>query len=80
MFFTSQTALRAVQQRCAVLELPLPTVFDGVKIAAVGPATAEAVNRRRVARQFYFQNSQWRGSRGRTRIRSAGEANISAAQ
>src|SRR5258708_7563341 len=43
MFFTSQNALRAVQQRCAMLELSLPTVFDGVKIAAVGPATAEAV-------------------------------------
>src|SRR5258708_21103637 len=26
-----------------MLELSLPTVFDGVKIAAVGPATAEAV-------------------------------------
>jgi len=43
VFFTSQNALRAVQQRCAILELSLPTVFDGVKIAAVGPATAEAV-------------------------------------
>jgi uroporphyrinogen-III synthase len=32
-----------VQQRCAELELPLEKAFAGVKIAAVGPATAEAV-------------------------------------
>src|SRR5260370_42412246 len=43
VFFTSQNALRAVQRRCAILELSLATVFDGVKIAAVGPPTAEAV-------------------------------------
>jgi uroporphyrinogen-III synthase len=43
VFFTSQNALRAVQQRCATLDLPLTKVFSGVKIAAVGPATAEAV-------------------------------------
>jgi uroporphyrinogen-III synthase len=43
VFFTSQNALRAVQQRCADLDLPLAQVFAGVKIAAVGPATAEAV-------------------------------------
>jgi uroporphyrinogen-III synthase len=43
VFFTSQNAVRAVRQRCEVLELPLARVFDGVKIAAVGPTTAEAV-------------------------------------
>jgi uroporphyrinogen-III synthase len=43
VFFTSQNALRAVQQRCAALDLPLAQVFAGVKIAAVGPATAEVV-------------------------------------
>jgi uroporphyrinogen-III synthase len=43
VFFTSQNALRAVQQRCASLELSLQQVFAEVKIAAVGPATAEAV-------------------------------------
>jgi uroporphyrinogen-III synthase len=43
VFFTSQNALRAVQQRCVALDLPLAQVFAGVKIAAVGPATAEAV-------------------------------------
>jgi uroporphyrinogen-III synthase len=43
VFFTSQNALRAVQQRCVALNLPLAQVFAGVKIAAVGPATAEAM-------------------------------------
>jgi uroporphyrinogen-III synthase len=43
VFFTSQNALRAVQQRCAAMGLSLARVFSGVKIAAVGPATAEAV-------------------------------------
>ncbi|HXH66449.1 MAG TPA: uroporphyrinogen-III synthase [Candidatus Limnocylindrales bacterium] len=43
VFFTSQNALRAVQQRCAAMDLPVAKVFSGVKIAAVGPATAEAV-------------------------------------
>jgi uroporphyrinogen-III synthase len=43
VFFTSQNALRAVQQRCAALQLPLTRAFAGVKIAAVGPSTAEAV-------------------------------------
>jgi uroporphyrinogen III methyltransferase/synthase len=42
VFFTSQNALRAVQQRCAAMDLPVAKVFSGVKIAAVGPATAEA--------------------------------------
>jgi uroporphyrinogen-III synthase len=43
VFFTSQNALRAVQERCAALELPLLKIFQGVKIAAVGHATADAV-------------------------------------
>lgn len=43
VFFTSQNALRAVQQRSAALELSLSRMFQDVKIAAVGPATAEAV-------------------------------------
>ena len=43
VFFTSQNASHAVQQRCAALDLSLERVFAGVKIAAVGPATAEAV-------------------------------------
>ena len=43
VFFTSQNAVRAVQQRCSNLELPLAKVFEGLKIAAVGPATAGAV-------------------------------------
>jgi uroporphyrinogen-III synthase len=43
MFFTSQNALRAVQQRCVGLGLPLNQVFAGVKIGGVGPATVDAV-------------------------------------
>jgi uroporphyrinogen-III synthase len=43
VFFTSQNALRAVQQRCAALKLALQKVFAEVKIAAVGPATAQAL-------------------------------------
>ena len=42
VFFTSQNALRAVQQRCVALKLSLSIIFKDVKIAAVGPATAEA--------------------------------------
>ena len=42
VFFTSQNALRALQERCALLRHGLTEVFAGVKIAAVGPATAEA--------------------------------------
>ena len=43
VFFTSQNALRAMQQRCAALKLPLQQAFAEVKIAAVGPATAQAL-------------------------------------
>jgi len=43
VFFTSQNALRAVQQRCVALELSLSKILRDVKIAAVGPATAEAI-------------------------------------
>ena len=43
LFLTSQNALRVLQERCASLGRPLEEVFAGVKIAAVGPATADAV-------------------------------------
>ncbi|MGB2628595.1 MAG: uroporphyrinogen-III synthase [Candidatus Acidiferrum sp.] len=42
IFLTSQNALRALQDRCAFLGLSLPELTAGVRIAAVGPATAEA--------------------------------------
>ena len=42
MFLTSQNALRAMQERCAQIELSLVEATEGVCIAAVGPATAEA--------------------------------------
>lgn len=43
VFLTSQNALRALQERCAFLQLDMQKEFSGVKVAAVGPATAEAV-------------------------------------
>jgi uroporphyrinogen-III synthase len=42
VLLTSQNAARAVQERCAVLALPTAKIFSGAKIAAVGPASAEA--------------------------------------
>jgi uroporphyrinogen-III synthase len=42
VFLTSQNALRALQQRCAHLNLSLAKATAGGQIAAVGPATAEA--------------------------------------
>jgi len=43
VFVTSQNALRALRERCGLLKFNLPETFSGVKIAAVGPATSEAV-------------------------------------
>jgi len=43
VFFTSQNAVRALQERCAVHGRPLGQVLGHVKIAAVGPVTAEAL-------------------------------------
>lgn len=42
VFLTSQNALRAMQARCPLIGLQLEKAVVGVKIAAVGPATAEA--------------------------------------
>jgi uroporphyrinogen III methyltransferase/synthase len=42
MFLTSQNALRALQERSQLLKLDLAKRAAGVRIAAVGPATAEA--------------------------------------
>ena len=41
-FLTSQNALRALQDRCASFVIALAKLIAGVRIAAVGPATAEA--------------------------------------
>ena len=43
VFFTSQNALRAVQGRCATLGLALSQILKDAAIAAVGPATADAI-------------------------------------
>lgn len=43
VFFTSQNALRAVQERCAALGLSLSQNLKDAMVAAVGPATADAI-------------------------------------
>lgn len=43
VFLTSQNALRALQERCQLLKVNLTAELSAAKIAAVGPATAEAV-------------------------------------
>ena len=42
ILLTSQNALRALQERCHLLKLSLAQITVGVRVAAVGPATAEA--------------------------------------
>jgi uroporphyrinogen III methyltransferase / synthase len=42
MLLTSQNALRALQERCGVLGIGLATAMGGIRIAAVGPTTADA--------------------------------------
>jgi uroporphyrinogen-III synthase len=42
VFLTSQNAIRALRERCDVLKMKLHEAFDNVRVAAVGPATAEA--------------------------------------
>ncbi|HXX99759.1 MAG TPA: uroporphyrinogen-III synthase [Candidatus Limnocylindrales bacterium] len=41
IFFTSQNAIRALQERCQLLRVDLARATRGTNIAAVGPATAE---------------------------------------
>ena len=43
VFLTSQNALRALEERCQFLNVSLAEALEGVGIAAVGPATADAV-------------------------------------
>jgi uroporphyrinogen-III synthase len=43
IFLTSQNALRALVGRCEFLQLSLKDLATGVQIAAVGPATADAI-------------------------------------
>ncbi|MGB2635888.1 MAG: uroporphyrinogen-III synthase, partial [Candidatus Acidiferrum sp.] len=42
MLLTSQNAVRALQERCDALGISLAKAMEGIRIAAVGPATAEA--------------------------------------
>ena len=43
VFVTSQNALRALLERCQVLHLDLKTAMGHARVAAVGPATAQAL-------------------------------------
>jgi len=43
IFVTSQNALRALQERCLALGLDLKTAINNARVAAVGPATAQAL-------------------------------------
>ena len=43
VFVTSQNALRALQERCEAIRVTLRAVMGQVRVAAVGPATAEAL-------------------------------------
>src|SRR5208282_5146775 len=45
IFLTSQNAVRALQERSQLLNLNLAKAAAGVRVAAVGPATAEAAER-----------------------------------
>jgi uroporphyrinogen-III synthase len=45
IFLTSQNALRAILEQCAPLRLDPREAFSGVRIATVGPTTAEAVEK-----------------------------------
>ena len=42
VLLTSQNAARTLQERCATLALSIVEIFAGAKVAAVGPASAEA--------------------------------------
>jgi uroporphyrinogen-III synthase len=42
VFLTSQNSIRALRERCDLLRMNLREAFDNVRVAAVGPATAEA--------------------------------------
>ena len=43
VFVTSQNALRALQERCQAIHADISATMGGVRVAAVGPATAEAL-------------------------------------
>ena len=47
-FVTSQNALRALQERCQALKLDLRKAIGKGRVAAVGPATAEALKSARI--------------------------------
>jgi uroporphyrinogen-III synthase len=58
VFLTSQNALRAMLDRSALLSLPLTELIADVRIAAVGPATADAVERAGLEITYVAQKHQ----------------------
>jgi uroporphyrinogen-III synthase len=58
VLLTSQNALRALQQRCAVHTDSLRKVLEGVHIAAVGPATADCAQNAGLAVNYVAERHQ----------------------
>jgi uroporphyrinogen-III synthase len=52
MLLTSQNALRALQERGEMLQIQLTDAFRGVRVAAVGPATANATRNAGLAVEY----------------------------
>jgi uroporphyrinogen III methyltransferase/synthase len=58
LMLTSQNALRALQERCSMRGESLEKVMQGVRIAAVGPATAESARNAGLAVTFVAEKHQ----------------------
>lgn len=58
LFLTSQNALRALQERSESLEISLPNALRHIRIAAVGPATAEAAARASLKLEYVADKHQ----------------------
>ena len=59
LLLTSQNAVRALQERCVALDLGIARIFQGVKIATVGPASAETA--RAVELNVIYVASKYQG-------------------
>jgi uroporphyrinogen-III synthase len=59
LLLTSQNAVRALQERCVALDLGIAGIFESVKIAAVGPASAEAA--RELGLKVIYVASKYQG-------------------
>jgi uroporphyrinogen III methyltransferase / synthase len=59
LLLTSQNAVRALQERCVALDLGIAGIFEGAKIAAVGPASAETA--RELGLKVVYTASKYQG-------------------